>query len=484
MRNSLTFQSGVLIFARSIEKIVTLLLYIVLSRYLTKEDYGTYRQLLLLFSTFSTIFMLGLPASINYFVPQFDDEKQKAILSQTMFMLFCMGILIAIIFWQGSSFFSEFMGNPELEDLLKYFSLFPLFVLPTIFYHNFLICRNQVKQASILSIILGLLKFLCVLVPVLLGYPLIYIVYGLIIFSVIQLVIVSINLYHPFRKIKAAFSFVFAKEQLLFALPLALSAIIAILLRKVDQFMVTYYFTPDQYAIYSNGAMELPFLAIITNSVVAVLMPYLVRSYKNNKIDDFINKWKNSIVKTALIIFPISIFLIFFSKEAIIILFSPKYESSIIIFQIYLLLEVVRITNFGYILLALGKPKFMFKYNSIALIVNIVMNLLLIKLLGLIGPAIATVISIYVLYYLELKKIVNILKVKLISIIELKKVGFLLLLIIFLSGISRFFTYFVTNIYISFLLGGIIFSVSYLLFVNKYFKEYIPNIKHFLEKRL
>jgi O-antigen/teichoic acid export membrane protein len=484
MQNSLTFQSGILVFARSIEKIVTLLLFIVLSRYLSKEDYGTYRQLLLLFSTFSAIFMLGLPASINYFVPQFDNEKRKAILLQTMLILFCMGIFMAIIFWQGSSFFSKFMGNPELENLLKYFSLFPVFVLPTLFYQEFLICSARTKQACILSIILSLLKFLCVLIPVLLNCPLIYIVYGLVIFSIIQFLVISIDLYYPFRKIKTALSFVFAKEQLLFALPLALSAIISILLRKVDQFMVSYYFTPDQYAIYSNGAMEVPFLAIITNSVVAVLMPYLVRNYKNNKIDDFIHKWKNSIIKTSLVVFPISIFLIFFAKEAIIILFSKKYTGSIIIFQIYLLLEVVRITNFGYILLALGKPKFMFKYNSIALVINIIMNLLLIKLLGLIGPAIATVISIYVVYALELKKIVNILNVKLIDIIEWKKIGYLLIIILFLSGTLRFLTYNVTNIYLSLLLNGSIFAICYFLFVNKYFKGYIPNIKHFLKTRL
>ncbi|TSA24448.1 hypothetical protein D4R71_07045 [bacterium] len=484
MQNSLTFQSGIIIIGRSIEKFIIILLYIILSRYLSKEAYGTYRQLFLLFSTFSAIFILGLPASINYFIPQFNKEKQKTILLQTMFILLFMGILMGIIFWGGSSFFSKIMRNPDLKNLLKYFSLFPVFVLPTVIYYNFFICINKAKYTSILSVILGFLKFLSVLLPILLGYPLIYIVYALIIFSIIQFFIVYVNLYKPFIKIKTVFSFILAREQLLFAFPIGISAIVAILLRKVDQFMISSYFTTDQYAIYANGAIEITFLAIITNSAVAVLMPYLVRTYKNNKVNDFICKWKNSIIKTALIIFPVSIFLIFFSREVIIIFFSKKYEGSIIIFQIYLLIEVIRITNFGYVLLAMGKPKFMLKYNCIALVVNLVLNLLLIRLLGIIGPAISTVVSIYILYFLELKKIGGILKVKLINIMEWKKIGCLLIAIIFLSVISRILTFFIINIYTSLLFGCIIFSVSYLLLINKYFKEYIPNINLFMKKRI
>ena len=138
---------------------------------------------------------------------------------------------------------------------------------------------------------------------------------------------------------------------------------VGILIKKMDQIMISTFFSPEQYAIYVNGAFEIPFLMVVPISAMAVLMPYLVKCYKNNNKDDFVKKWGNSVFKVSLIVFPVTMFFIFFAQESMVVLFSKKYFASSYVLRIYLLSQIVRITIFGNIFLILGKTKLVLKYS-------------------------------------------------------------------------------------------------------------------------
>jgi O-antigen/teichoic acid export membrane protein len=62
-------------------KFITLLISLVtamlLSRFRTLEEYGTYSQIMLVISLTTTIFMLGLPNSINYFLARTEDPIER-----------------------------------------------------------------------------------------------------------------------------------------------------------------------------------------------------------------------------------------------------------------------------------------------------------------------------------------------------------------------------------------------------------------------
>ena len=56
---------------------ITMVCTMLLSRFRTVEEYGTYSQLLLVINLFSSLFMLGLPSSINYFLARAETEQEK-----------------------------------------------------------------------------------------------------------------------------------------------------------------------------------------------------------------------------------------------------------------------------------------------------------------------------------------------------------------------------------------------------------------------
>ena len=72
---------GNLAVALTVSKMITLIISIatsmLLSRSLSLNDYGTYSELQTVTALVVSIFALGLPNSLNYFLPTFDKERRN-----------------------------------------------------------------------------------------------------------------------------------------------------------------------------------------------------------------------------------------------------------------------------------------------------------------------------------------------------------------------------------------------------------------------
>lgn len=49
----------------------------ILSRYFDKVDYGTYKQVMYVYSTLLAVFSLGLPSAYSYFYPELNQKLQR-----------------------------------------------------------------------------------------------------------------------------------------------------------------------------------------------------------------------------------------------------------------------------------------------------------------------------------------------------------------------------------------------------------------------
>ena len=471
--NSYSFKTFIITLGRSIEKIVLLFTTIILSRYLSQSDYGSYRQVLLIAGLIIIIYTFGITHSINYFVPQLNKERQKSFIFQTIIFQICLGFVAAFTLWFGADFIANSFNNIMLKKFLRLFALYPLFILPSMSYPNIFICINKAKLASFVSPILGLIKLFLILLTVLLKFYIEFIFITIILFSVIQFLLIFFLIFKHFYGIKLKLSFENLIEQIKFAAPIGFSSILGIIIVKVDQIMISSFFSVEEYATYSIGTLDIPFINILTASAMAVLTPFLVQQYQNKRIDLFINKWNNSLLKIGYIIFPVTIFFIFFSKETIILLYSEKYAASALIFKIYLFRLFVKITFFGHILLALGKSKIIFTYTLITLIVNIALNFLFINMFGFIGPAIATVFATFLISLLQLNKISKIMKIKFSQIWPWSKLFLILLISVICGYISSLIKLLEMNEILSLISGGLLFLSFFLVTTQYLFKKYI-----------
>ncbi len=104
----------------------------ILSRYFNKTEYGTYRQILYVYSTFLVIFSAGLPSVFSYYLPRYSLPQGKDIVKKITFALFILGIIFSIVLFAISGLVANVLKNPELDKGLKLFAIIPTLLLPTL----------------------------------------------------------------------------------------------------------------------------------------------------------------------------------------------------------------------------------------------------------------------------------------------------------------------------------------------------------------
>ena len=471
------FQKAFIIsFGKVFNRISALFVIVYLSYQLPKQDYGSYRQVWLLFNMFVPILSLGMPISVNYFFPLLRLEEKKTFIFQTYFSLLGLGFLFSMLFFFSASFFSNLFNNDQIEELMRYFCLIPFLALPTLFYQNLFVCLDNAILAVKISLLSSFFYCLSIILPIELGYSISEMIYFLSIYYFFQFLIISYLYHFTFKQSLFKFNRSLVVQQFKYAIPVGISASIGIITINIDNIFISSYFDTKLFAEYANGAMEIPIIGIITGSVMAVFMPEFVKKYNNNNINSIIQLWHSSIIKVAMLFFPLMCFLYLFSYELIIIFFSDLYKEGISsdIFRIYLLQLPCRITIFSIILLSINQSKFVLKSSILCLIVNVLLNYILIQeeYFGILGPAVATVASLYLTSFLQLNYISRKFNIKLSDIfpwfylMKLLCISILSALIISIldfNFLNLFNNYLFNNILIVFI-GVCFYSLLFILF--------------------
>ena len=408
MSSSLTGKVGYISFGRALASVSSIIAGAILSRYLTKDTYGTYRQLWLVYNTLYPLIVLGIPTSVNYFIPQLKDEDRKAFNAQTFSILTFGGAILSAAFFFGAPLITGIFHNPALIPVARLFALIPILTLPTLYYQNLFICLDRPILVAGLSAGLAFGRLVAVGVPVIMGYGLNGVLIGLLVFSFVQLFIVAYLMFRPFGLRVGSWKVGLLFQQFRYAFPIGIASIVGTLTKQLDKIVISSFFAASQYAVYANGAIEIPLIGIVTGSVTAVLMPEFVRLNARGKPERLVALWHSAICKVALIILPVMIFLLIYAPEFLTLLFSSKYAESATIFRVYLLALPIRVTTFGTILLSIGLSRLIMRYSLYTLVLNIGLNYLFMKTVGFVGPAIGTVIATYFIAYLQLRKIASV----------------------------------------------------------------------------
>ena len=456
---SLANKAGIIGLGRFLRALGKLLLAIIIVRLLSKFDYGTYRQIFMLYSLFSIIFFLGLPTSVYYFVPRINKEDSKTFIIQSEVLLFLLGIVLGVIFLITSNYWGKSFTNETLPDYLKLFALYPLLDFPIQTLPPILICYEKHKIAAIANIIFTITFVFSILTPLLLGYSLFHSFLILIIVSAIQLIVVFIYILKLIGGFSKSFNLKLLLKQLKYSVPLGISGIITILSRELDKLIISFYFIPQIFAVYAVGARELPFVAIIPYAVSSTLFPKFVALYEKNNKEEFLSLWHKAIKKVSIIILPLFPFFLITAKDVVSILYTKNYLESVPIFRIYLLLLLIHITAFDSVVLSMGFSKLVLLGSLLALVLNVIFNIIFIKIIGFWGPAIATILVSFLLTFYFMKIIKNKINTTWYEIFPWKKYFFTLLA----SVISGVLVLPLMLLYFSPVIKIIILSITFLV---------------------
>lgn len=413
--------------------LVGLLIAAALSRQFEKSDYATYRQTLLVFEFAAPLLTLGLPAALFYFLPD-AKTRARAILLENLLLLGAMGLAFSVFLALGGNLLvARHFSNPDLEKSLLVFSLYPVLFLPASAASACLVVQNKIKWLTIHTIGTRLGRLVLVLGAVWLwpDRPVVAVgamaVSGLLVLgSALTLMFRAVP---PSGEVKPALPGL--RAQLQYAVPLGLATMLETLALGIDKVLVSLLCDREQFAVFVNGSMEIPFIRMITAAGMAVILPEIVSLYKEGRRGEVLDLWTRGARKIAVLLLPIGGLLFALAPEMMVVLYSDGYLDSARPFRIYLLLLPARIIFFGVIFQAAGRPDLILKRAVGTLVLNTIISYPLVKYFGFEGAAWGTVIVfwIYVIPYCVLY-CSRLLEVSWLRLLPYRHIGLILLAIV------------------------------------------------------
>lgn len=332
----------------------------ILSRFLIKSDYGTYRQVMYVYHTMLVVFTLGLPKAYGYFLPRVKREEGNHVVNKLNVCFMVMGGVFSLILYFASPLIASILNNPELDVCIKIFSPAPLFLLPTMGLEGTMSTYRMTKYGTVYMISTRIFMLLCVALPVAFYKADTYTaLWGFTLSSFLSCLLALYIKKIPFRKVVNTKSSLTYKQIFAFSLPLMTASLWAIAIKSADQFFVSRWFGQEVFADFSNGSLELPFVQMVLGAGGVVLLPLFSRYVvEGGNKQEILSLWMRVTEKATYIIYPLVIYCWAFAPLIMTFLYGDQYETSAIYFRIMLIVNFFTIAQYYPIIVALGATKY------------------------------------------------------------------------------------------------------------------------------
>ncbi len=432
--------------AKVITICITLATNMLLARFRTLEEYGTYSQITMVISLGSSFFMFGLPNCINYFLAlaETSDERKK-FLSFYYTLTTILGIIVGTVLLLLVPIIEAYFDNDLISKFAYFIAIYPWASITIAGISNVMVVYGKTVRLLVINIVTAVVAFFSVLVIQIIGlnfseYMVLFLCGN---------VAISIWIYYQVFKLENGIYFFLNKELFkkvfVYSIPLGLATLLGTLSLEVDKLMIGGLMNTEALAVYSNAGRELP-LTFVATSLTAVLLPRMARCLKKGENKKSVEMWGDTIVLSYIIISFFVMICLVFAPQIITVLYSEKYILGTQVFRIYSLTLLLRTTYFGMILNSIGKTKYILISSFIALGINAALNIVFFKLIGFEGPAIATALSLVISATIQILltskainiKIVNMFPWTTLGLITLLNIiiGFVLYIIIRLCGLG------------------------------------------------
>ncbi len=407
-KSSLSDKVSVVVFARVITTLIDLITGVAVVRLLSKSDVAVMSFILVTYHTVRLMATLGFPESIFYFFERVQEGARRTLAYQTIGMLGVMAGLGALVMWGISTGAPSILSNwadyelGAVQTLLPIVALVALLEIPTWPFDNLMLAADRQRDAAWYQVLTSLMMFAGLIGPMLLGYPLQTAIQGLLVYAVLRFVLSMVWINRVLPRSTDTLPTGLLKEQIAFSIPLGASSLVGRLNKQVDKFVVSTLLPATALAHYTVGAQEIPIVTVVPYAVGAVLISRFVRLEQADQKAELLQLWYKGIEKVTLLVVPTAIFFIATAPDFIRVVFGPGYEAAVVPFQIYGLIVLHRVAQYGSILQAFGDTRSILRITSILLLTNIVLSVPFTFAFGIIGTALSTFVSNMVSWTLAL----------------------------------------------------------------------------------
>ena len=381
-----------------------------MGRILGPSDYGLFNLGVSIIAIFSVLPNFGLGQGLTQYIPYNIKKKnylsvKKAINFSLKFTLVA-GIISAIFLFIFSNYIAiKFFNNSELSLVFKGFSIALTFWV----FHNTLGFLTQAFKtpkyyAYIENISMPLIQVFIFVLLSLFGYKL----FGAIIGFITSSIFASLSYIYIMRtkltktlensdstKINSNTNGVIY-DLIKLSFPLFLAGFTLLFMQYPDKLILGIYTNSTDVGLYTAALTISTLTLVIYTAFSFNSRPILSEYYANNDFTS-IERLYSSITKWIFFItFPVVVYLIFFSKEIIVLIYGISFQSSSVPLSILSVgIAINGLTGLsGETLVSIKKTKLNFYSEFIGASSNIIFNITLISFFGIIGAAMGTSLSI------------------------------------------------------------------------------------------
>lgn len=428
-------------------QVISVLLLPIYTSILTVNEYGTY-DLIITIAVFLLPFVTLLmeESMFRFLIDADTDKKKKQVISQT-----CIYIIVSSIFFSILIFIIGQIFN------IKDTGIFIMYLIANVISslkNTIVRGLGKIKLYAISNFISSLMIIICNIIFIVYfkyGY------YGLLYSSIIANLLVSIVI---FIKINI-FKFISIKdlnrekmkEMIKFSIPLVPNSISWAVINLSDRLVISSVLGTAANGIYSMAYKFPNIIDTIYNFFYIAWKESASKAIKDEDSDDFYNKVYNSLKN---FLYSITVGMIACLPFVFSLLIKKEFTEAYLYIPILVL--AIYFSNisgyYGGIFSAYKNTSIMGKSTLIGSVLNLLIDIILIKLIGIWAAAISTLISTYVVYILR-KRQIN-------KIVKLNEMSPLPRILIFILALI---SYYIKNVFVSAII--LVIVVAFCIYTNK-----------------
>lgn len=391
--------TGWMFFGQMFALVLSFLVGAWLARYLGPAIYGKLNYALAFAGLFGFVASLGVDSILVRELVKFPEKKDK--LLGTSFILKLIGGTIAFIitFISAILFVDDFLSQILIIIFAFSFIVQALNVI-SFFFQARVEARNNVRAQIIASLITAVFKIIFILT----GVSLLWLVVIFVLDGCWQIIIYTSIYQHAGNKLGGwRFDRKLAKKILHDSWLLMLSSAAAFIMLKIDQVIVGHMLGERAVGIYSAAVKFVEIWYFLPGIISASLFPAIINS-KIIGLEIYQHRLRSFYKLMIFLAFAIAIPTSLLAFRAIKFFFGVEYLAAVPILQIYVWSGVGLFWGWAVnqYLMVENKTRLIFYLNSVAMFLNIILNLILIPIIGLTGAALATLISYFVVPFFSL----------------------------------------------------------------------------------
>jgi len=373
----------------------------ILTYYLTKDDYGML-ALIMSVTTLSVVY-IGLFPSNFLLVKKssFSHEKfQKYLFHVILIIIATFFIVGTILYIFRDMIFMNYSQNAPLVIFIAFLGLFQ------VFWQLLFTVIQLEKDAKKIAILQFIQTIAIVVLTLLLVVEFSWGWKGKIFaefFVLMLFMFYSIYYLIKYDHIKVDFDFIKIKEIVSFLFPLTFTIVGLYLMGTIDKVFIANIVSLEAAGIYAIALTMTIVINIIYDSALNAWQPYMYEYLDSNNYQDLAKVVKITYIFTLFVILSVFAYM-WFSPYLFSFMIDEKFNDALEFLPILIVaygFEGLRKPIVGF-LYYVDRVKIAASVTFISAILNVVLNLILIKKYGVYGAAYATLISFFVQYILTL----------------------------------------------------------------------------------